>query len=303
MIRVGLVDFDTSHVEAFTQRLNHLNVPESEWVNGAQVVAGCPGDSRMMPERIPGYTEKLRNYGVELVAHPEDLFGKIDAVMIESQQGARHLERARPFLEAGLPTFVDKPFAPNVEEAEAMIALAVQHNTPLLSCSSLRYEPLVQAARALQAERGQLLSADVWGPCALHDGNPGLLHYGIHGVEMLYALLGSGCREVRSFREEDSEVQVALWSNGHLSSLRGIRAGQYGFGLVAHYEKGNVPFVIDVMEGYREMLKVFVQMCETRIPPLDYAETAAIIRFIVAADASAARNGVPVPLLDGNTAG
>src|SRR5579862_8238611 len=60
MIRIGLVDFDTSHVEAFTQRFNHLDVAETEWVNGARVVAGCPGDSRIMPERIPGYTEKLR---------------------------------------------------------------------------------------------------------------------------------------------------------------------------------------------------------------------------------------------------
>ena len=35
MIRIGLVDFDTSHVEAFTQRLNHVAIAESEWVDGA----------------------------------------------------------------------------------------------------------------------------------------------------------------------------------------------------------------------------------------------------------------------------
>ena len=100
MIRIGLVDFDTSHVVAFTERLNHVGVDASEWVEGveARVVAGCPGDSAMMPERIPGFTEKLRGYGIEIVERPEDLLGRIDAVMIESQQGARHLERARPFL-------------------------------------------------------------------------------------------------------------------------------------------------------------------------------------------------------------
>ncbi len=296
MIRVGLVDFDTSHVEAFTQRLNHLDVPESEWVYGAQVVAGCPGDSKMMAERIPGYTDKLRNYGIELVENPADLFGKIDAVMIESQQGARHLEKARPFLEAGLPTFVDKPFAQTVADAEAMVALAQKHNTPLMSSSSMRFEPKMKTAIDLQSERGKLLSADVWGACALHVGNPGLLHYGIHGVEMLYTLLGSDCKEVRSIRIEDSEVQVALWGNGHLSTLRGIRAGQYGFGFVAHYEKGNVPFDIDGADGYRELLKVFVKMCETRTPPIDYSETVNIIRFVEAADASAAKDGVTVSI-------
>jgi len=170
MFRIGLVDFDTSHVEAFTQRFNHLDVPETEWVEGARVVAGCPGESSMMPERIPGYTERLRGYGIALVARPEDMLGQIDAVMIESQQGSRHLERARPFLEAGLPTFVDKPFAETVAEADSMIALARQHGSPLLSCSALRYDPVISAALRNQPSLGRLLSADVWGPCALHPG-------------------------------------------------------------------------------------------------------------------------------------
>jgi predicted dehydrogenase len=218
--------------------------------------------------------------------------------MIESQQGARHLERARPFLEAGLPTFVDKPFAQTVEDAEAMIALAEQYKTPLLSCSSLRYDPQVTLALAQQAERGRLLSADIWGACSLHEGNPGLLHYGIHGVETLYALLGPGCREVRGVRNDAGEVQVALWENEHLSTLRGLRAGQYGFGFVAHYEKGNMPFVVEGSAAYRELLKVFVRMCETRTPPLDYAVMAEIMRFIRAADASADQNGAPMALDD-----
>src|SRR5881396_903684 len=94
VIRVGLVDFDTSHVVEFTKRLNHVDIGQADWVEGAKVVAACPGDSQIMPERIPGYTEQLKKYGIEMVNRPEDLIGKIDAVMIESQQGSRHLERA-----------------------------------------------------------------------------------------------------------------------------------------------------------------------------------------------------------------
>jgi virulence factor len=163
MVRVGLVDFDTSHVVAFTERLNHVGVDASQWVEGARVVVGCPGESEMMPERIPGFRDKLVGYGIELVERPEDLFGKIDAVMIESQQGARHLERARPFLEAGMPTFVDKPFAGDLAGADAIIDLARKHGAPLMSCSALRYDPTITAALARQDELGKILSADVWG--------------------------------------------------------------------------------------------------------------------------------------------
>lgn len=296
MIRVGLVDFDTSHVEAFTQRLNHVGIAESEWVEGAKVVAGCPGDSKIMPERIPGYAEKLKGFGVELVDKPTDLLGKIDAVMIESQQGSRHLERARPFIEAGLPVFVDKPFAGSLKEADALLALAEKHRVPLMSCSALRYDPQVTAALAKQAELGKILSVEVWGPCALHEGNPGLLHYGIHGVELLYTLLGPGCVEVQSWRTEPSEVLMARWPTGQLSTLRGIRAGQYGFGFVAHYEKGNQPYTIVGSAYYRELLKAVVGMFQTKRAPISAPELREIMAFIDAADRSAAQGARPVKL-------
>ncbi len=57
MIRLGILDFDTSHAVEFTKRLNHKGIAEDQWVDGAQVVLGWPGTSKIMPERIPGYTE------------------------------------------------------------------------------------------------------------------------------------------------------------------------------------------------------------------------------------------------------
>ena len=296
MIRVGLVDFDTSHVVAFTQRFNHVDSAEMEWVEGARVVAGCPGDSTMMPERIPGYTKTLKNYGIELVKRPEELLGKIDAVMIESQQGSRHLARARLFLEAGLPTFVDKPFAETVADAEAMIALAEKHSAPLLSCSALRYDPQIAAARCRTEKLGHVLSADVWTAAALHPGNPGLLHYGIHGVEMLYSLLGPGCESVQFAGTEKSEVNLGLWGNGHVSAVRGLREGQYGFGAVVHYEKGNEVFTIEGSAYYKELLRVFVTMCETRQAPVPYTEMREIIAYCSAAVTSREAGGIPITL-------
>lgn len=296
MIRIGLVDFDTSHVEAFTKRFNHVGIAPWEWVSGARVVAGCPGDSEIMPERIPGYTEKLKKYGVEIVANPTDLLGKIDAVMIESQQGRRHLERARPFLEAGLPTFVDKPFAETLEQVDAMIALAQKHNAPLLSCSALHYDPKIGQALARQRQMGKLLAVDVWGTAQCIEGNPGLLHYGIHRVQILYALLGAGCRRVQTMSSAENDVISGEWEDGYIGSLRGVHGGRYRFGFMAHYERGSVPFHIRGHAYYRELLKAFVTMCETRKPAQDYALMREVMAFIVSADRSEAQGGVVEPL-------
>ncbi len=295
-IRVGLIDFDTSHVVEFTKRLNHIDIDQAEWVDGALVVAAFPGDSQIMPERIAGYTEEPKKYGIEIVSKPEDLIGKVDAVMIESQQGSRHLERARPFLERGIPTYVDKPFANSVKDADAMIALAKKHNAPLMSCSSLRYDPVVVDAIAKQAQLGKILSAEVYTSASLHPGNPGMFHYGIHGVEMLYALMGPGCKSVQMTFTPQSEVATGIWPNGQVGAVRGIREGAGGFGLTVHYEKGHFAAEVKGAAFYREMLKQIVKMFAGGAPPIDYSESREIVSFIVAAEKSGKADGTRVPL-------
>ena len=131
MIRLGIVDFDTSHVVEFTKRLNHKNIAKDQWVDGAEVTLGCPGASQLAPQRIPGYKKEMANLGIELVKNPADLIGKVDGVLVESLEGGADLARAKPLLEAGLPCFVDKPFACSVKDARAMVELSKKHKAPL----------------------------------------------------------------------------------------------------------------------------------------------------------------------------
>ena len=46
MFRLGILDFDTSHAVEFTKRLNHRDIDKDQWVDGATVVIGCPGESK-----------------------------------------------------------------------------------------------------------------------------------------------------------------------------------------------------------------------------------------------------------------
>jgi len=143
MIRLGILDFDTSHAVEFTKRLNHLNIDKDQWVDGAKIVIGCPGESKLSPERIAGFTEQMTKMEVPLVEKPEDMIGKVDGMLIEAVDGSVHFDRAKPFLEAGIPCYIDKPFATSVEQAKKIIALADKKKLPLFSSSSLRYAPEV----------------------------------------------------------------------------------------------------------------------------------------------------------------
>jgi len=296
MINLGIVDFDTSHVVAFTQRLNHIGVSEEQWVDGAKIVIGCPGESIMSPERIPEYTKTMKEFGVELVDKPEDIIGKVDGVLVESVDGSVHYERAKPFIEAGLPTYIDKPFACSVKDAKALVELADKNGVPLFSSSSPRYALEIVALKEKEGEIGKVIGADTYSPASLSPRNPGLFNYGIHAVEPLYALMGPGCESVRSVSTEGVDVVTGLWKDGRVGVVRGIRAGSGGFGFTAFCEKSIQSATIDSGYIYRELLKRIVEMFQTGKPPIDISETVEIVAFIEAANKSGEQGAKRVSL-------
>jgi virulence factor len=293
MIRLGIVDFDTSHAVEFTRRLNHVDIAEDQWVNGAKVVAGVPGRSEISPDVIPKNIEAMKKYGVTLYDDPSDLFGKIDAVMIESVDGSVHLERAMPFLEKGMPTYVDKPFACSLADAKALVEIAERKHLPLMSSSSLRYAPEVVAAKGGQGASGAVLGVSTYGPAPTHPRNPGMFHYGIHPAEMLFTLMGPGCKRISCLSTPGAEMTIGVWSEDRVASIRGIREGSKAYGFTLFGSKGVTTQGVSTQFIYRELLKKIVAMFETRELPIDLRETLEIVAFIEAAKRSADAGGTP----------
>jgi virulence factor len=290
MIKLGMLDFDTSHVVEFARRLHHKGVAEEQWVDGAEIVVACPGESRIMPDRIPGYKKAIEKLGIPLVDKPTDMIGRVDGMLIESQQGGVHWERARPFLEAGLPCYIDKPFTCSVADAKKLTALAEEKKVPIFSSSSLRYAPdLVQFMA--DPKRGKILGAVAYGPAELHDLNPGFFHYGIHAVEMLYALMGPGCQRVTCTHERDSDVVTGQWKDGRLATVRGLRSGKKDYGCLVFTEQRVQVIAIGTAYIYRELLKKIVEMFQTKKAPVDVAVTVEIVAFIEAALKSGLNHG------------
>lgn len=296
MIRLGIVDFDTSHAVEFTKRLNHVGIAEDQWVEGAKVVAGVPGTSQVAPNVIPKNLETLKGYGIEILDDPAALFGKVDAVLIEAVDGSVHVSRAMPFLERGVPTYVDKPFACSLADAKEMMDLAMSKHIPMMSSSSLRYAPEVVAASDPKGPLGAIVGVSTFGPGTLHPRNPGMFHYGIHAVEMLFTLMGPGCSKVTCVTEPGADVATGTWSDGRLATIRGLRAGKHDYGFTVFGEKGVKSEGVSTKYIYRELLKKIVAMFETKQVPIDPRETLEIVAFIEGAKKSADAGGAPVAI-------
>ena len=289
-LRLGVIGCDTSHVVEFTRRLNHRDVAPEHWVDGAEVVAAWPGTSRVAPDRLPGYVQTLRDMGIAITERPEQLREHgVDAILLEGQEGDLHAELALPWIRAGVPVFVDKPFACRVADAAAMVEEAARQGVPLLSASALRFVPEAQGL-------GPISGAWTWSPGHLHPVNPGLFHYGVHGVELLYTLLGPGCRQVSCIRTEGADQVTGEWSDGRLGGVRGLRTAAPGYGLVAFTPKGPRTAVLGTTWIYRDLLRAVIPVLAGGPLPVAPRELVEAVAFSECAEQSVRSGGAPVAL-------
>ena len=297
MVKAGIVDFDTSHTIQFTGRYNHIQFAEDQWVDGVQVVAGLPGGGAGGREdSAKENIAKLQEWGVKMVDTPEALMHEVDVVLVESLEGGKHLERARPFLEAGMRVFVDKPFADNVADAEAMVELAEKHGAKLMAGSSLRYVLEVQELHAMAEETGKILSAAVYSPSKPLNEVPALINYGCHSVEMLFGVLRGGCRNVSSVQGETLQSVTGQWADGRVGVVLGVQQGHCGYGFTAFCENQTVNRTIDFTYGYRELVKQMSKFFNTGVPAVPIEESLEVVKFIMKGLESADKDGETVTL-------
>jgi hypothetical protein len=57
-----------------------------------------------------------------------------------------------------------------------------------------------------------------------------MFFYGIHGIEPLFALMGTGCESVSRVAAKDADVLTGVWKGGRVGTYRGIKRGDSTFG-------------------------------------------------------------------------
>ncbi len=293
-IKIGIIGLDTSHAPAFTKLFNAEN-PKPE-LSGFKVVAAYPYGSKTIKsstDRIPGYIEQVKEWGVEIVDSIETLLQKVDVVLLETNDGNSHLEQARAVFKAKKPVFIDKPVAGTFADAVKIYQEAEKAGVPMFSSSSLRYQKNVHAVRH-ESKIGKVLSCDAYSPATLEPSHPDLFWYGIHGVEILFTAMGPGCETVTRFSTTDSEVVVGTWKDGRIGTFRGMRLGKHDYGGTAFGTEGNLFF--GPFEGYEPLAIQIAEFFRTKKVPIDPRETLEIYAFMEAADESKRRGGTRISI-------
>lgn len=290
VLRAGIIGLTTSHVPAFT---NLLNDPKATGdLADVKITAGFTGGTKDNPsswDRREKYTEELRKKGVKIYDTIPAMLQDVDAVFLEEVDGRPHLEWARPVIAAGKPLFIDKPMAGSLADVLEIFRLAKENNVPCFSSSSLRFGSELAAVRNGTSAFGEVKSCTASSPMSLEPHHPDLFWYGIHGCEMLFTIMGTGCQTVT---REGPEKVVGTWTGGRTGTFvakKGYAAevvGTKGSGTVGKYE------------GYKPMVVEICKFFKTGKAPVSMEETIELFTFMEAADESKRQGGKPVKMED-----
>ncbi len=227
-----------------------------------------------------------------VVVRPEDVIGQVDAVIIATDKGHEHVERCKPFAEADLPIFVDKPLTDN-ELGLRQFVEWVREGKRIMSSSCMRYAKEYGPYRASTHELGDVRFASVTTPKSWE-------RYGIHALEGIYSVLGPGIVSVRNTGSEDRNIVHIKHQCGADVVIAAIKDMYGAFGvLTLNGTKGHIAVDFkDTFYAFKAQLQAFVDFLRTGERPFPFSETVELMKTIIAGIHSRQEGGREVPLTE-----
>lgn len=209
MLRIGIVGADNFHALAFSKL---ANLPPEQGGSGLSArVTMLWGETPQRAAFVAGEA-----HIPTVVDDPAQMLGQVDAVMVVLRHGAQHCAAALPFLQRGLSTWVDKPFAIDLDEALRMVDTAQTSGALLAGGSTCKYAPDVLALRnefhRLGGEK-RVISAHLNFPGELDSPYGGLYFYGGHAVEILTTAFGPNIQSVKADVTGGNVIAVFKYEN------------------------------------------------------------------------------------------
>lgn len=209
-----------------------------------------------------------------VVAEPAAMLGQVDAVIIATDIGAQHVERARPFVEAGIPLFIDKPLCDNRDDLRTFTGW-ISAGAAILSSSSMRYCKEFMPYHQRTCEFGELRHIHI--PMAKYWET-----YGIHALEAMYPILGPGFTAIRCFGDAETTTASIHHRSGCVVSIVCSRDMAYPGTLYLHGTQGHTVLRSgDTFFSFKAQLLSFVSYLRTGIRPFPLEETYELMRLLI----------------------
>lgn len=225
-MKIGIIGAENSHTRGFGKMFN--------------IDKKFPG---MEVKYVWGETEAFALDAMErggipnMVKDPEEMIGKIDALIVDHRHGKYHLKAATPFIKAGIPSFIDKPFCYRLEEGIEFLSLARKLGTPVTSYSSIAQSYETYDIKEQIKSLGQINQVIRSGGVDLNSEYGGIFFYGAHIIQPLMFIFGDDIKKVRITKNKKNSGASLIFGNGMLASLV-FTTKKYGWQTFVETENG-----------------------------------------------------------------
>ncbi len=253
-MKIGIIGSDNSHAAAFSKALNVDKIAGMEDVQVSHIWGMNANETKY----------KASEGNIPYIVHkPEEMLKQVDAVLIVLRHGGLHLEYAKPFLEAGIPIFIDKPLSCSTVDARKILELAEKKEVPLTSFSMVRYDSAIQNLKQNLPEMGKIMTGDVAGiitPNVNEYG--GMIFYGIHTTELMLEIFGYGVEKIFAIHGNDNTIAVASYPHA-IVTMHFMGQSSYLFCVTVHGKEKSLYQPADANDYLPQGLKQMIHLLRT----------------------------------------
>lgn len=249
-ITIGIIGAENSHTAAYGKMFNvDIKFPGAEvkyvWGESDEFAAKA-----MKAGNIPNQ-----------VKDPAEMVGKIDALIVDHRHAKYHIAAAKPFVEAGVPTFIDKPFCYRVSEGIDLLRVAKKKGTPLSSYSTVAHSDGIFELKEKIQTLGKIHNVISTGTGDFDSEYGGIFFYGVHMIEPLIYLFGDDVKSVKVTRHGKLGSINLKFTSGLYATLI-LKAKVYGWETFVETDKEFIQLKPTISENdparsYTDMVTMF----------------------------------------------
>ena len=160
-------------------------------------------------------------YGAPVLSAYDEAVGKVDGVIITARHGDNHYKYAAPYIESGVPMFIDKPITISEDEAVKFMRECRDHGVRVTGGSSCIHDEFVQSLKKAREENegGDTLGGSVRAPINMENAYGNFFFYAQHLVEVLMEIYGRYPVAVRAMRKGKTITVVVRYENYDVTAL------------------------------------------------------------------------------------
>ena len=249
-IRIGIIGAENSHTAGFGKMFNiDKKFPGAE-VKYVWGETDAFAKAAMKKGGIPNQ-----------VKDPKEMLGKIDALIVDHRHPKFHLEAATPFVSAGIPTFVDKPFCYRAAEGKEFLEMARKVGTPVTSYSSIAQSNATFDMKEQVNSMDKIIQVVRTGTVDLDSKYGGVFFYGVHIIQPLLYVFGEDVTRVKISRNGSCGNAGLQFSSGLFATLI-FKEEAYGWETFVESKDGFAELKTSVEEtnpakNYVDMVEMF----------------------------------------------